>query len=340
MSYRIEIQPSGQQFVCEPAESVLEAALRDGLAFPYSCRNGTCGTCKGKLLRGSVTYPHGPPPALEPDEHAAGHALLCQARPQTDLTVEMEEIAAVKGLMVKKTPVRVARKEALNHDVMRVDLKLPVSDTFPYVAGQYLDVLLKDGRRRSFSMANPPDSGHLELHIRHVPGGHFTDFVFNKLRAKDLLRVELPLGTFFLRDDTERPAILVGGGTGFAPLKGILENAFAEGVQRPLHLFWGVRAKRDLYLPELPEQWQQQHAQFSYTPALSDPDPTDDWNGETGYIHEVVARHYSDLSAYDVYMSGPPPMIDAAKARFAELGLDPQRLFYDSFDYAADERLA
>ena len=149
------------------------------------------------------------------------------------------------------------------------------------MAGQYIDFVLKDGRHRAFSMANPPhDDAFIELHIRHVEGGEFTDYVFNQLEEKTVLRVEGPHGSFHLREDSDRPIILMAGGTGFAPIKGIIEHAVAEGIKRPMHLYWGVRAKEDLYLNELAEQWVATVPGFRYTPVLSQPNAADQWQGE------------------------------------------------------------
>ena len=219
---------------------------------------------------------------------------------------------------------------------MRLYLKLPNNERLQFLAGQYVDILLADGRRRGFSLANPPHADELlELHVRHVPGGFFTGFVFERMKDKALLRFQGPLGTFFLREDSPRPIILIGGGTGFAPLKGILEHAFHIGLNRSLHLYWGARAKMDLYLDALPHRWEAEHPNFRYTPVLSEPRPEDAWEGRAGWVHEAVAADYPDLSGYDVYMSGPPPMIEAAKLAFAAQGLSAEQLFYDSFEFSA-----
>jgi CDP-4-dehydro-6-deoxyglucose reductase, E3 len=336
MSYHVTIQPSGHEFLAAEHESVLDAALREkGSVLPYGCRNGTCGSCMGTILSGAVVYPDGRPPALSEREEAEGKALLCQARPRSDLVIEAREVKSGQDLPVKILPCRVERRELLAPDVMRLYLKPPSAERLQFLAGQYVDILLADGRRRGFSLANAPHADEaLELHVRHVPGGFFTDYVFNKMKDKALLRFQGPLGTFFLREESSRPIILMGGGTGFAPLKGMLEHAFHIGLDRPLHLYWGARAKVDLYLHELPRQWEKARPNFRYTPVLSEPRPEDDWTGRTGWVHEAVAADYPDLSGYEVYMSGPPEMIDAAKPAFAARGLPEDQLFYDSFDYA------
>ncbi len=336
MPYHVVLRPSGHEFQVAENESVLDVALREkGAVLPYGCRNGTCGSCMGKILAGEIVYPADRPPGLSEREQAEGKALLCQARPQSDLVIEAREIKTGGDIAVKILPCRVERRELLAPDVMRLYLRLPSVERLQFLAGQYVDILLADGRRRSFSLANPPHADDLlELHVRRVPGGFFTDYVFDKMKEKALLRFQGPLGTFFLREDSPRPIILIGGGTGFAPLKGILEHAFHIGLGRPLHLYWGARAKVDIYLDGLPRRWEAEHPNFRYTPVLSEPRPEDGWGGRTGWVHEAVAADYPDLSGHEVYMSGPPPMIRAAKPAFAARGLPEERLYYDSFEFA------
>ena len=335
MTFKIRIQSSGREFTAEEKETVLAAALRQGVMLPYSCRNGACGTCKGKLVSGEVDYGTYEPKAMSETERQQGHALFCQAKPLSDLVIEAKEIAAAKDIPIRIMPARVVQMEKLADDVMRLSLKLAEGQRLQYLAGQYIDILLSGNQRRSFSLSTSPLSDELlQLHIRHVPGGHFTDHVFEKMKEKDLLRFQGPFGMYFLREDSDRPAILVAGGTGFAPIKGMLEYAFAQGIKRPLHLYWGVRAKRDLYLPDLPQTWAKEHSHFKFTPVLSEPKPEDHWNGRQGWVHEAVAADYPDLSGYEVYASGPPPMIDALKGVVKKHGLPEDRLYYDSFEFA------
>ena len=279
MSYKVTIKSSSHQFTVDEPESILDAALRQGIIMPYGCRNGACGKCMGTLLSGGVAYVDGVPPALSEQDAAENKALFCQARPTADLTIDVREVDAARDIEIKTLPSRAEKIEHLAHDVIRIYLRMPSTERLQFLAGQYIDVLIKDHEPRSFSIANAPhDDEFIELHIRYVEGGLFTDQVFHHMKEKVMLRVRGPLGTFFLREDTQRPAILIGGGTGFAPLKGILEHAFEIGITRPLHLFWGVRAKRDLYLDELPRQWLQQQPNFSYTPVLSEPRDEDNWD--------------------------------------------------------------
>ncbi|MER2527871.1 MAG: CDP-6-deoxy-delta-3,4-glucoseen reductase [Candidatus Competibacter denitrificans] len=337
MPYRVTLQPSGRLLQAAENEPILDAALREkGVMLPYGCRSGTCSACMAKLVTGEITYPAGRPPGLSEREASEGKVLLCQARPRSDLVIEAREIKTSGDIPIKTMPCRVEQRELLAPDVLRLYLRLPSTERLQFLAGQYVDILLSDGRRRSFSLANPPHADTLlELHARQVPGGFFTGYLFERMKEKALFRFQGPLGTFFLREELAFPIILIGGGTGFAPLKGILEHAFHIGLDRPLHLYWGVRAKVDLYLDELPHQWMRDHPNFRYTPVLSEPRLEDDWQGRTGWVHEAVAADYPALDGHTVYMSGPPPMIKAAKAMFAAQGLPEDRLFYDSFEFAA-----
>ncbi|MDH5512455.1 MAG: CDP-6-deoxy-delta-3,4-glucoseen reductase [Gammaproteobacteria bacterium] len=335
MTFKIRSESSGREFDAQEKETVLAAALRQGVMLPYSCRNGACGSCKGKLLSGKVDYGTYESRAMNEAEKEKGYALFCQARPLSDLVIEVKEVAAARDIPIRIMPARVVKMEKLADDVMRLSLKLAEGQRLQYLAGQYIDILLSGNLRRSFSLSTSPLSDELlQLHIRHVPGGHYTDHVFQKMKEKDLIRFQGPFGMFFLREDSERPAILIAGGTGFAPIKSILEYAFAQGIKRPLHLYWGARAKRDLYLADLAQQWAKEHKNFKFTPVLSEPQPEDHWSGRQGWVHEAVAGDHPDLSQHEVYASGPPPMIDAIKAMTKKLRLPEDRLYYDSFEFA------
>ncbi len=334
--YTVTISGSNSEFVVFEGESVLTAALRQGVMLPYSCKNGTCGSCKGRVGQGEVRYPFHPPLALERSEIAEGFALLCQAEPLGDLAIEVREIEAVRDIPVRMLPARVAEKTLLAENVMRLRLRLPKNQRLQFLAGQYVDILQPGGKRRAFSIASPPqEADEIELHIRHVEGGGFTGQVFDELKERDILRLEGPLGTFFVRNDRpERPMIMMGGGTGFAPLKAMIEDLLAHGDTRPTHLFWGARNAEELYLGELPERWAAEHGHISYSPALSEGGEGD--VAFTGLVHEAVIGAYPDLSGMDVYMSGPPAMIDAARTAFQQHGLPVERLFYDSFEFGLD----
>jgi CDP-4-dehydro-6-deoxyglucose reductase, E3 len=334
MSYQIEVLPSGHCFSIAPDETLLDAALRQGLNFPYGCRGGACRACAGKLVSGQVAYPDARLQNSEQDALAQGQVLCCQAVARSDVVLEITEISSTKQVEVRKLPCRVEKLTQLSHDVMQVFLKLPETERLQFLSGQYIDFILSDGRHRSFSLANAPHADTLlELHIRHVPGGQFTDQVFGKLREKDLLRLEGPHGTFFLREDSDRPIIFMAGGTGFAPVKSIVEHALAEGIQRPMYLYWGVRAQRDLYMHELAQSWATQCAHFHYIPVLSEALPEDQWTGRRGFVHEAIGQDFSDLSGYDIYACGPPVMVQAGKELFSHRGLNLDHYYSDAFDF-------
>ncbi len=342
MPYQVTLQPSGHQFSVNEDESVLDAALREGYALPYGCRNGACGACKGTVLSGRLDYGAHSPSALKDAEKAQGRALFCRAKPLSDMVIEAKEIGAAKDIVVKTLPCRVESLEQRADDVMVLKIKLPANERLQYLAGQYIDFQLKDGRSRSYSLANPPhDDALLELHVRHVPGGLFTDQVFSSLKARDILRLKGPLGSFFIREDSDKPMIFVAGGTGFAPIKGMLEHAFAEHSDRELVLYWGVRSLKDLYMAELPQRWLAERPNFSFIPVLSAPAPEDAWQGRSGYVHDAVLADFSDLSGYQIYACGAPVMVDAAREAFtATRGLPEDEFFADAFIYAADAETA
>jgi CDP-4-dehydro-6-deoxyglucose reductase len=335
MSFNVRTEPGGHAFNVENGENLLAAALHQGIGLPYGCRNGLCGSCAATLVQGEIVYPDGKPEALR--GHAPNICLTCQAVPRSDLIIEVAEVQTAAEIPVRTLPCRVVGKEQLSHDVMRLYLTLPQGQRLQFFAGQYLDFILNDGRKRAFSIANAPhDDEFVELHVRHVPGGEFTDYVFDSMKEKTILRFQAPLGTFILREDTDRPMIFMGGGTGFAPIKGMIEHAFHIGEERPMHLYWGVRSKRDLYLPDLPARWARKHANLTYTPVLSEPDA--DWTGRTGFVHEAVVADHPDMSGFDVYMSGPPVMVEAGRVAFEARGLTLDHMFSDAFAYAADSK--
>jgi len=337
MTFNVVNRSSGKQFQVEQNETVLQAALRHGRVFPYSCRDGACGSCKADLIQGRVDYGQVQAQVLTDEEKADGKVLLCQARPLEDLIIAVGEIAAAQNIEIKMMPCRVASMENLAHDVMALQLQLPQQQRLQFLAGQYIDILLRDGRRRSFSLANAPfQDNTLEIHIRLVPDGRFTNHVFSAMKERDILRLQGPLGTFFLREESQQPILMMAGGTGIAPVKSILEDAFVKGIKRPIHLFWGVRAKRDLYLDTMIDGWCARHPGLSYTPVLSEPQPDDWWSGAVGWVHQALIDAYPCLDEYEVYASGPPPMIEAGKSAFASHGLRADRLFYDSFEFSSD----
>jgi CDP-4-dehydro-6-deoxyglucose reductase len=335
--HRVTIQPSGQQFEVEDGEAVLAAALRQGFILPYGCKNGACGSCKGKILSGTVDYGVYQKKALTDEEKAQGRALFCQAKPLSDLAIEARTIGAAKDIQVKTLPCRVQTMQRVTDDVMILGLKLPANERLQFLAGQYLEFLLKDGTRRSFSMGNAPhDDALIELHVRHVPGGQFTDHVFGRMKERDILRFEGPQGTFFLREDSAKPIVFVASGTGFAPIKSIIEHALHKGIARPMTLYWGGRRPKDLYMSALAEEWAARGL-LKYVPVISDALPEDAWSGRTGFVHRAVMEDLPDLSGYQVYACGVPVMVDAARRDFTTLCKLPEDEFYaDSFTTQAD----
>ena len=338
MTYTVTIEPSRHEFTVDTGESILDAALRHGLVIPYSCRSGTCGTCMGKIVEGDVQYPGGQPPAsLDAKEIAIGQALFCQARPDSDLVIEVREIREAGDIVPRRMRCRVADMKRLCRDVMALYLKLPDDARLPFLPGQYIDILLRDGRRRSFSLANAPhDDALLELQIRHIEGGEFSEHVFYTMQEKALLRMEGPFGTFHVRESDDRPILMMGGSTGIAPLKSMLLHLFHTDDSRPVHLYWGARSRQDLYLHEQLSAWAETQPRFRYTPCLSEPQRDDDWSGRIGLVHNMLLQDYPDLSGYAVYMSGPPAMIAAAERDFARHGVDHAHCFSDAFEFAAD----
>jgi CDP-4-dehydro-6-deoxyglucose reductase len=332
MPHQVILKPSDHQFTVGDDETVLDAALREGFTLSYGCRNGACGTCKGKVLEGRVDYGVHQAATLTPVEKEKGYALFCQAKPLTDLVIEAREVNAVKDLQVRTLPCRVQQMEPLAPDVMRLRLKLPANERLQFLAGQYLEFLLRDGQRRSFSMANAPhDDEFLELHVRNY-GGQFSQHVFGKLKERDILRFEAPLGTFFLREDSVKPVILLASGTGFAPIKAIIEHALHAGIARPMTLYWGGRRRSDLYLNDLAERWARTLPHFRYVPVLSDATAEDAWTGRTGFVHRAVMEDFPDLSGHQVYACGAPVVVDSARADYtAHCKLPADEFYADSF---------
>ncbi len=336
---QITVASSGRSFSARPGETVLSAALRHGIVLPYSCKNGTCASCKCRIVEGKVLYPYNPPSALEFNDLYAGFGLSCQAVPEGDVVIEARELEQVADIPVRKLPARVESLEKFTPEIMRLRLKLPKAARLQFLAGQYIDIIQADGKRRAFSIASAPsEKDFIELHIKHISGGGFTGQVFETMKPKDILRFEGPLGTFFIRRGSNRPIVLMGGGTGFAPLKSMVEELIEAGDPRPVRLFWGVRTERDLYAKALIGRWMNQHPALDFVPVLAEPDGS--WSGQRGLVHEAVVGRVADLTDHDVYMSGPPAMVSAGRAAFLEAGVPEDRLFYDSFDFAPDVPIA
>ncbi len=336
---RIRLAKSNTTFGVAPEQSLLDAALAASLNLPHSCKSGNCGSCRARLLQGEIYYPSGPPLGLSESEVAEGLVLLCQARARSDLSIETFDVTTPERTFIKRLPARIERALPLSHDVIGLCLRLPAAETFRFEAGQYIDIMLSGGRRRSFSVASPPnDSRLLELHVRRVAGGEFSAPLFDESTLSSLLTIEGPLGQFAYRPGTA-PMLLVGGGTGLAPLLSILRHVIDNGMERDMRLYWGVRSERDLYAHALLQELACRAvrggvAQLRYVPVLSEPSPQ--WRGSRGWVHEAVLQDIHDMEKYDVYAAGPPAMIAAVRREFGLRGVAANRLFFDSFDYAPD----
>lgn len=339
--YTVRIQPHGRTLRVARGQPVLDAALAAGLNLPHSCKSGHCSSCRARLVSGEIRYGNGRPLGITATEQAAGQVLLCQARPVSDLTVEVRLVASVTEVEIKTLPCRIAQLAPLAPDVMQVMLRLPAVERLRFHAGQYLDILLEGGRRRSFSIASPPhDSERLELHVRRVGGGGFTQRLFGgtagaSLTVGSLLRIEGPIGQFTYRDGPG-PVLMVAGGTGFAPLKSMLRHVLETGIRRDIRFYWGARHAVDVYEEARVLEWTARHPQLAFRVVLSEATGRERGHRRTGWVHEAVLADHPDLSAFEVYAAGPPAMIEAMRTAFPRHGLPPDRLYFDSFDYAPD----
>ncbi|TFW31821.1 CDP-6-deoxy-delta-3,4-glucoseen reductase [Massilia horti] len=338
MTFQITVQPSGHQFECEADETVLAAAIRAGIGLPYGCKNGACGSCKGKVIEGAATLKPHQQRSLPEQEKAQGLTLFCCTVPETDMVIEAREVAGSSDYPMRKMPTRVQTITKAAPDVAILTLQLPANEALAYRAGQYIEFLLKDGKRRAYSIANAPSyTGPLELHIRHMPGGVFTEHVFNTMKEREILRFEGPLGTFFLREDSDKPIVLLASGTGFAPVKALVEHLMHLKSERKVVLYWGGRRPQDLYMSALCEAWTTTMPDFTYIPVISDALPEDNWQGRTGFVHAAVMQDIPDLSDYQVYACGAPVMVDAARRDYVAMCNLPSGEFYaDAFTSEAD----
>lgn len=342
MSFQVTVKPSNHQFQANPDQSVLDAALAAGIVLPYSCKSGACSTCKGKVISGQFDAGESPAQVLSAEDMDQGYTLLCQAHAKSDLVIESTEVRLASDIQIRKLPSRVIAMEQMAPDVMKLKLQLPATETFRFYAGQYVEILLKDGRRRSYSMANAPhDAATLELHLRHMPGGLFTDHVFGtgatQMKEREILRLEGPFGSFFLREDSEMPIIMLASGTGFAPIKAMVEHMIEHKIHRPVTLYWGGRRPRDLYMMDLAQSWVKALPGFQFVPVVSDALPEDHWAGRTGLVHQAVMQDVSDMSGYQVYACGAPIVVESARRDFSSMcGLPAEAFFADSFVSAAD----
>jgi CDP-4-dehydro-6-deoxyglucose reductase len=342
MPFSVTVQPSGKIFSVERDEPILQAAIRQGVGLPYGCKDGACGSCKCRMLEGRVIHGAHQQKALNAEEEGAGFILTCQAAPQTDIVLEARTVPGAGEYPVRKLPCRVLSIDRPAPDVAILKLQLPANDPFLYRAGQYVEFILRDGSRRSYSMATAPlpagDKPAIELHLRHLPGGKFTDHVFGAMKEKDILRVEGPFGSFFLREDTDKPMVLLASGTGFAPIKAIIEHMIRKASQRKAVLYWGCRSKVDLYMHAWAEEATARLPTLRYVPVLSEPEPEDTWAGRTGLVHQAVMHDLPNLMEHQVYACGAPIMVESAQRDFiARCGLPDDEFYADSFTSEADK---
>ncbi|MFT4191143.1 MAG: CDP-6-deoxy-delta-3,4-glucoseen reductase, partial [Comamonas sp.] len=334
-------------FLCHPDETLLAAAIRQGVGLPYACKDGACGSCKCRRLDGQVAMDSYQPRALSEAEAAEGQILTCRARPESDVVLESRQVTEAGGFPIKKMPTRVMSMARVSHDVMVVNMQLPANDTLGYHAGQFVEFILKDGSRRSYSMANAPHvqpepgKPSIQLHLRHLPGGKFTDHVFNGMKEREILRIEGPYGSFFLREDSAAPIILLASGTGFAPIKAIIEHMQFKGIAREATLYWGGRRPGDLYMADWVEQKAQEMPNLRFVPVVSDALPEDGWRGRTGFVHQAVLDDHPDLSRHEVYACGAPIVVESARQSFvAQAGLPPDAFYADAFTSERDKQPA
>ena len=342
MPFTVTVQPSGRVFTVERDEPILIAAIRQGIGLPYGCKDGACGSCKCRMLEGRVIHGVHQQKALSHEEEVAGLILTCQAAPQTDIVLEARTVPGAGEFPVRKMPSRVTRIDRPAPDVAILQMQLPANDRLQYHAGQYVEFILRDGARRSYSMANAPhtqvDKPGIELHLRHLPGGKFTDHVFTTLKEKDILRMEGPFGSFFLREDSDKPMILLASGTGFAPIKAMIEHLIWKTSQRKAVLYWGARSRADLYLHDWALAATERMANLQYVPVLSEAKPEDEWTGRTGFVHQAVMHDHPNLLQHQVYACGAPIMVDSAQRDFvARCGLPDDEFYADAFTSEADK---
>jgi CDP-4-dehydro-6-deoxyglucose reductase/3-phenylpropionate/trans-cinnamate dioxygenase ferredoxin reductase subunit len=321
-------------FECAPGETILEAAERAGYSIPYSCRKGVCSTCEGKLVAGEAMVRgrglnQGPEDGVQ----------FCQARPRSNVEILPKRFERREPVVRKLVTATVFRVTQPAPDVTVLQLRFPPGIRAKFHAGQYLRILMPDGDSRNYSMANPPrESDGAQLHIRHVPGGQFSENLLKGVEKGGKLTVELPYGEFLLNEASTKPIVMLATGTGFAPIKSIVEDQIKRGNSRSMHFYWGAQRQHDLYMGELPEKWAQTLPWFSYTPVLSNPDGS--WAGRTGLVHEAVLADFADLSGHEVYACGNPMMTSAALSDFSnKRGMGEDDFHCDAFVPSGDRNL-
>lgn len=327
MAYRVQLAETGQSFEIEADETVLAAALRADVALAHDCQLGGCGTCRVRLIDGTVHYAE-PPLALTPEEESEGYALACQAVPTSDLVISPAR-AEVDMPPAARHAAVVRAMRPLSPLVTHLALEIPALDTLDYRPGQHLNVLMPDGSTRSFSMASKPQGNHVDFHIRRIESGRFTDLGLSQLKTGDTLDVEMPLGSFHYRAQDYRPLLMVATGTGLAPFKAMLEAQMDDPDCPPVSLYWGARTIGDIYLHDQIRTWGERLYEFNYVPVLSRADA--DWDGRRGYVQDAVTADLDDLSEHAIYLCGSPEMIFSAKQAFIARGASLEHIYTEGF---------
>ncbi|WP_248930706.1 NADH:ubiquinone reductase (Na(+)-transporting) subunit F [Paenibacillus hamazuiensis] len=339
MPYTITLEPVGVQMEVEEGETILDAAFRQGIALMHGCKEGQCSTCKSILVDGDVEMERYSTFALPDFEKEEGYILLCKAVPYSDMTVQLlqyDEEALKVTVPIKTYRTVVSEMESLTHDIRRIVLKLEEPNQITFHAGQFMDVYLPGTDvYRSYSMANTPrQSDRLEFMIKIFKGGKFSTFLEEQLKVGDAMEVRGPFGNCIRREENTGDIFLIGGGSGMAPLWSILNDIVEKGVDRKVTFFYGARSKRDLFYLDKFVEIAERFPKFRFIPALSEPQPEDNWNGETGFITKVVEAHLDPVTAgkdLEVFLCGPAPMIDSTIPLLKNHGVSADRIFFDKF---------
>jgi propane monooxygenase reductase component len=333
----VRFEPVGIEIEVDEDQNILRAAAEQGIMLMHGCKEGQCGSCKSFILDGDEMehdrYSTFALPDYELDE---GYTLLCRAHAYEDMTIELlnyDEEMIRSGLPIQQGVAEVVSKDAVTHDMRHLILRMIEPDEIKFFPGQYMDITIPDtDAARSFSMANTSsrETGLLEFVIKVYPDGLFSEFLAEKLAEGDRLDLTGPFGVFTLREG-ENDLVFVGGGAGMAPILSLLRTLAERNIQRKATFFYGARTKQDLCFEAELRELEEKLPDFRYIPALSEPVPGEEWDGETGFVTDVVKRHASDLTGAHAYVCGPPPMVEAALPLLAQLGVEEKRIYYDKF---------
>ena len=317
----------GRRISVAAEQTILQAAVEAGVAYPHGCRSGRCGSCKSRLTSGDVKLGKHSPFALTEEDRAKGLILACRSVPTTDVTVEWLDVDYVAMPTVAQGATVVA-VESKTHDILAIRLKLDDRSAFRFTAGQYLSLAIPGAPTRHYSMASRPDDELVELHVRLVPGGRTSSLIHASLKAGDRVEIKGPSGSAYLRDAHAGPIVAVAGGSGLAPIKSIVETALGAGMSQPIHLYFGVRTQDDLYLVDY-FRWLEQHfSNLDFVPVLSRAVETG-WR--TGFVSDALAEDHRQLVGAKAYVAGPPAMVDAVGSVLAARGVASSDIHADVF---------